>query len=215
MRNAAETKPLLVRACGIVVAMAAGSSWEQAAAGDVSAFASFYERHADRVFAHCYSRVGSRVDAEDLTSRVFEITWRRRTQVRPDEEAGILPWLLATANNVISEHSRAVTRASMLTKRLPPVEPEPDHASIVADRDELDHEMRLAMIVLRELRPADRDVIELCVLHGLSPTAAARVTGASPSTVRTRLARALVRARRLYRSVALEADGVVGAEVGE
>jgi RNA polymerase sigma-70 factor (ECF subfamily) len=175
------------------------------------AFAVFYERHAGRVFAHCHSRIDCRADAEDLTARVFEIAWRRRCQVRVDADADILPWLLVTANHVISEHHRSTTRVLRLLRRLPPLEFEPDHATTLADRDELDHELALAMAVLRALRPVDREIIELCILDGLSPTAVANETGTPASTMRTRLARALVRARRLYRSAALPADGAAGS----
>lgn len=189
--------------------------WGEAAQGDGAVFAMFYERHANRVFAHCFARVGSRVDAEDLTAQVFEIAWRRRADVRVDESADILPWLLATANNLVAGHHRAVTRMWGLIKRLPSVESEPDHAAAFADRDELDRELALAMTVLHALRPTDREVIELCVMHGLSPTAAAIATGTSASTMRTRLARALARARGEYRSETLRADGVVGTKVNE
>lgn len=202
--------------CGIVPVMAMpASGWEQAAAGDGEMFAVFYKRHADRVFAHCYSRVGSRVDAEDLTAQVFEIAWRRRTHVHVDDEADILPWLLATANNLVSEHRRGITKLRRLVGRLLPIDDEPDHATILAEREELDCELALAVTVLRTLRAADREVIELCILHGLSPSAAARATGTSASTMRSRLARALVRARGLYRSATLQADGSAGSEVSE
>ena len=191
------------------------SSWSKAVLGDGAAFATFYERHADRVFAHCFVRVGSRIDAEDLTAQVFEIAWRRRADVWVDESADILPWLLVTANNLVSGHYRTVSRMWGLAKRLPAIESEPDHATTLADRDELDRELALAMTVLAALRPADREVIELCVIDGLSPTAAARATGTSASTMRTRLARALSRARGKYWSETLRADGIVGTKVIE
>lgn len=189
--------------------------WAAAAAGDGTAFATFYERHADRVFAHCFSRVGSRDDAEDLTGQVFEITWRRRADVRFDADADVLPWLLATANNLLSEHHRSVAKRSRLLRRLPRSEDVADHAADVAERDEFDQQLSAALAVLRTLRPADREVIELCVLHGLAPAVAARATGASASTVRTQLARALQRARTAYRSEILRADRAIGAEVSE
>jgi RNA polymerase sigma factor (sigma-70 family) len=194
---------------------AIAGSWAEAAQGDGAVFAIFYERHADRVFAHCFSRVGSRIDAEDLTAQVFEIAWRRRADVRVDESADILPWLLATANNLVAGYHRTTARRWGLIRRLPSIESEPDHATTLSDRDELDRELALAMTVLQALRPADREVIELCVMHGLSPTAAAIAAGTSASTMRTRLARALARARGKYSSATLRADRVVGTKVNE
>lgn len=40
-------------------------------AGESSAYAELYRRHADRVFTHCFRRTANRADAEDLTAEVF------------------------------------------------------------------------------------------------------------------------------------------------
>jgi len=185
--------------CGTV---SLAGSWNQAAAGDGTVFAMFYRHHLGRVFAHCLSRVGCPPDAEDLAARVFEIAWRRRAEVRVDAHADILPWLLATANRLIAEHHRAATRRLRLLARLAVPEDEPDHAVSLAACDERRRAVELALSVVAALRPADREVIELCVLRGLSPAAAAVALGSPASTVRTRLARALSRARRHYRAAA-------------
>ena len=191
------------------------SSWEQAAAGDADAFAACYMQYADRVFAHCFVRVGSRAEAEDITAKVFEITWRRRADVYVDAEAGIFPWLLTTANNLIAEHHRATTKLRKLVSRLPRLEDEPDPAITLVEADALDRDLALAMTVLLALKGQDREVIELCIMHGLSPTSAANSIGISASTLRTRLQRALLRARRLYRSTTQQPDGGVTKEANE
>jgi hypothetical protein len=54
--------------------------WSQATNERVGeAFGELFERHADRVYAHCFSRTGSWSMAEDLTSVVFLEAWRKRT----------------------------------------------------------------------------------------------------------------------------------------
>lgn len=54
--------------------------WSQATNELVGeAFGELFERHADRVYAHCFSRTGSWSMAEDLTSVVFLEAWRKRT----------------------------------------------------------------------------------------------------------------------------------------
>src|SRR5258708_9621507 len=61
--------------------------WSQATnelAGE--AFGELFERHADRVYAHCFSRTGSWSMAEDLTSVLFLEAWRKRT-ARADSNA--------------------------------------------------------------------------------------------------------------------------------
>ncbi len=57
--------------------------WSRAANdGAGEAFGELFERHANRVYAHCFSRTGSWSMAEDLTSVVFLEAWRRRAEVR-------------------------------------------------------------------------------------------------------------------------------------
>jgi RNA polymerase sigma-70 factor (ECF subfamily) len=176
------------------------SLWEQAAAGNADAFATFYERHADRVFAHCVYRSGSRADAEDVTAEVFALAWRERVKVRFSAEADILPWLLTTATNLILEQQRKAARGRRAARRVT-VEDEPDIAAAIADQDELQRDQQRALRVLGELSPADREVIELCVVNGLAPSAVAVGLNAPASTIRNRLSRALGRARAAYRSL--------------
>jgi RNA polymerase sigma-70 factor (ECF subfamily) len=85
-----------------------------------------------------------------------------------------------------------------------PPEHEPDVAAAIVEQDALEREQALALSVLSTLRPKDREIIELCVLHGLSPAAIAAEIGVSASTLRNRLARALTRARRAYRAANLQ-----------
>jgi len=174
--------------------------WEQAVAGDHQAFATFYERHADRVFAHCLYRTGSRADAEDLTAEAFARAWHARAKVRVSAEADILPWLLVTANHLMLQQHRKAARGRRATRRLN-LEDEPDIAAVVADRDEVEHHRRRALQVLAGLSEPDREVIELCVVNGLTPTAVAEGLHTPASTVRNRLARALRRARAAYQSL--------------
>ncbi|MEO9010751.1 MAG: sigma-70 family RNA polymerase sigma factor [Nakamurella sp.] len=94
------------------------ASWASAAAGDRDAFATFYQWRADTVFTHVRARVHDSVAAQDLTAEVFATAWRCRRKVRFDPDAGILPWLLATANNLLRKHYRAHAR---LQQELPPI----------------------------------------------------------------------------------------------
>ena len=91
--------------------------WSQAAnehAGE--AFGELFERHADRVYAHCFSRTGSWSMAEDLTSVVFLEAWRRREEVRFSGDSA-LPWLLGVANNATAMQ-RTLRRHNLLLAKL-------------------------------------------------------------------------------------------------
>ena len=55
--------------------------WREAVDGDGDAFGLLFERHARAVYNFCFRRTGSWSLAEDLTSEVFLVAWRRRARV--------------------------------------------------------------------------------------------------------------------------------------
>ncbi len=65
-------------------------------AHDGRVFAMLFDRHANKVYNHCFGRSADWSMAEDLTSVVFLEAWRKRRQV-PLHGDAILPWLLAVA----------------------------------------------------------------------------------------------------------------------
>lgn len=172
--------------------------WERAADGDQLAFATFYRRNADVVFHHCRTRVYSRDDAEDLTSEVFTIAWRRRVAVRFSDDGGIVPWLLTTTNLLLKRRHAAVTRRALLLRRIGPPDRSPDSADDVIESVSLDEDVRRALAAVDQLRRTDRELIQMCIIEELSAEQVAAILGARTGTVRTRLSRALARARREY-----------------
>lgn len=82
-------------------------------AGDVSAFATLYERYADRVYAYVALRVGGGPVAEDLTADVFlralekpgSFRWRGKPY---------LAWLLRVAHNAVVDYWRREKRAQLV-----------------------------------------------------------------------------------------------------
>lgn len=172
--------------------------WDRVRARDANAFAELYRRHSGRVHAHLLQRTGT-VEAEDLTAEVFVVAWRKNADIHFDEEAGMLPWLLVCANNLLRNQERSLRRARLLLDRVPPgPTAAPDIADEVTDTDERRRARLAVRAVLDRLADGDRDIIQLCVIQGLSPAAVAGVTGRPAGTVRSQLSRALARARSLY-----------------
>lgn len=171
---------------------------------DRTAFAAVYRRHSSQVFTHFLQRGIAKADAEDMTAEVFAIAWRRRSVIEPHPTAGLLPWLLGTANNLIRDSRRSIDRARRALSRLDRPADVPDIAEDLTasaqDRDRI----RLLADVLAELTVAEQEVIQFCVLRGLSATVVSGVTGEPVGTVRSRLSRALAKARNHY--AALDSD---------
>jgi RNA polymerase sigma factor (sigma-70 family) len=174
--------------------------WSHAAseyAGE--AFGELFERHADRVYAHCFSRTGSWSLAEDLTSAVFLEAWRRRNEVRFSGDS-VLPWLLGVANNASRNAQRTLRRHSMLLAKLPPPDDESDIAAEAAARVDQERLVEHILAISQHLRRAEREILALCDWNGLSYAEAAIALGVPEGTVRSRLFRARQRLRKLLDS---------------
>jgi RNA polymerase sigma factor (sigma-70 family) len=169
------------------------------------AFGALFERHADRVYAHCFSRTGSWSMAEDLTSVVFLEAWRRRREVRFSGES-VLPWLLAVANNATLNAQRALRRHRRLLVKLPPADEEPDIAEDAAIRVDTERAAAHLLCAVRGLREPEREVLALCDWGGLTYAEAATALDLPAGTVRSRLSRA----RQHLRELAEDAPGPAG-----
>lgn len=164
--------------------------WSQAAeehAGE--AFGELFERHADRVYAHCFSRTGSWSLAEDLTSAVFLEAWRRRGEVRFSSDSA-LPWLLGVANNATRNAQRTMRRHHALLAKLPPAGEEADIAADAAARVDQERLAQHLLCAMKGLRQSEQEVLALCDWAGLSYAEAAVAMGVPEGTVRSRLSRA-------------------------
>jgi len=152
-------------------------------------FTSDVAAHLDAIYRY-FVRRAPRQDADDLTSEVFAIAWRRRDDV-PGE--AILPWLYRTAGYVLANHRR---RAHGIPLHLAdqPVADEPvtdDHARRIADRDELAR-------ALAGLSERDRDILLLHAWEGLDGTELADALGISRSGAQAALSRARARLRDIW-----------------
>ncbi len=127
-------------------------------------------------------------------SLTFLEAWRIRESLRPDGES-LRPWLLGIATNVLRNRWRTARRHREALRRLPAGDPVPDFADEVVGRMHDADQVAAAMVALRTLRRADREVFLLCVWSQLDYVAAAEALGVPVGTVRSRLARARARLR--------------------
>lgn len=164
-----------------------------------------FGRHSRAVLAYARRRLDSAEDAEDVVVEVFATAWRRQEAV-PDEA---LPWLYATAGNVIAHVIRSDSRRTRLGTKLATVRPlhaaDDDPAQRVADATTA-HDVVAA--ALDDLSESDAELLRLWAWEQLEPGEIAEVLGCSPGTARTRMHRARARLRE-----ALIQRGVTGPAV--
>src|SRR6476646_6097477 len=129
--------------------------------------------HLGAVTAYA-ARRGSR-DPDGVAAEVMTIAWRRLEAVPADDP---LPWLYATARNVVYAEARARRRTAPGTV----AEPAPPPAIHSLD-PELDR-------ALQALRPSDREALLLVAWEDLTPSQAAESLGITPTAFRVRLFRA-------------------------
>jgi RNA polymerase sigma factor (sigma-70 family) len=171
------------------------SLWHRALTGDAHSFGIIFERHANRIYNHCFRRVASWEMAEDLTSTVFLEAWRKREAVHFVEQSA-LPWLLGVATNVCRNGARSLFRhkaaLGRLTSRGTDVD---DEAGRVDERLDSESQMRLVLEQLQQLSHEDREIIELSAWDGLGYDEIAVALDIPVGTVRSRLSRARTRLR--------------------
>lgn len=133
---------------------------------------------------------------------VFAKTWQRRDVIHLSSDGDILAWLLATANNLLRQtYTSELKRRTLVTRYSAEhtATHELNRPELLADEQLHDMQtLKQIHIVLDQLREPDREVIWLCVIEGIPTHELSRVTGERASTIRSRLTRALQRARRLY-----------------
>jgi RNA polymerase sigma-70 factor (ECF subfamily) len=143
------------------------------------------EERFREVFAHlgavtAYARRRGSRDADGIAAEAMSIAWRRLADVPQDDP---LPWLYATARNLLLAERRAASRKGTAAS-------EPSVPAL--ELHELDPQLDRA---LRSLSPADREALLLVAWEDLAPTQAAHALGLNPTAFRVRLLRARRRLR--------------------
>ncbi len=151
-----------------------------------------FAQHSPAVLAYARRRLDSAEDAEDVVVEVFATAWRRRDSV----PAEALPWLYATARNVVAHAVRSEARRGRLGARLASVQSLPTSQGDISDRV-VDASAARDVVgrALDGLSESDAELLRLWAWERLEPAEIARVVGCTPGTARTRMHRARSRLR--------------------
>jgi RNA polymerase sigma-70 factor (ECF subfamily) len=145
----------------------------RAQAGDRDALAYLYARYADNVCGYIRSVVRDHHEAEDLTQTVF-VKLTRVIGKYQEREVPFFAWLLRVARNVALDHLRS--------NRSTPVEEVRGSDASVADPSSASP-LKDLQEALDRLPQAQREVLVLRHIAGLSPVEIAQLTGRSEGSV--------------------------------
>jgi RNA polymerase sigma-70 factor (ECF subfamily) len=156
------------------------------------AFERVAEEQLDAVYRYLVFLTGDRSAAEDLTAETFEKAFRSWRRFDP-RRGSPRTWLCQIGRTVAIDWFRAEARRK---KREETYSRDLDEAAELVDG--LPGPLQQA---LRQLSPAEREVVALRVLLELDGRSAARVLGISQSACSTRLSRALKRLEEMIDDV--------------
>jgi RNA polymerase sigma factor (sigma-70 family) len=158
-------------------------------------FTALYDRHIQDIHGYVAGRLG-REAADDLAAEVFLIAFRKRASFDPGRGA-IKPWLYGIATKVISRHRRSEGRRLKALSRVPAERAADGHEDKVAARVAAERVGPELARAISGLSQADRDVLFLTALAGLSYQEVAQALDIPSGTVGSRLNRAKSELRRV------------------
>jgi RNA polymerase sigma-70 factor (ECF subfamily) len=171
---------------------AASSTVRLPRAGDRPSFDDVVAEQLDSVYRYLVYLTGDRAAAEDLAAETFEKAFRSWRRFDP-RRAAPRTWLCSIARSVAVDWFRAETRRRRREETYAR-----DVDTTAEFGDGLPGPLEAA---LRELAPAEREVIALRILLELDGPSAARVLGISHTACSTRLSRALKRLEEMTNDV--------------
>lgn len=156
----------------------------KASAGDKDAFAALYMRCRDDLYRYAYFRLGNEEDARDAVSACIISAYESIGALRNAGafKAWIFRILYRCCCKLIASQSEMKRRADTAELR-----------RLAAPEEHLSPELKEAFDILN---PFDRDLVLLSVLAGYNSREIAAMTGLKPSTVRSRLSRALTKMKQ-------------------
>jgi len=162
---------------------------DRARRGDHEAFAILVRHYDPQLRALAYRLLGSRDRMDDALQEAYVKAFRALPRFRGQSQLGT--WLHRIVFNVCLDELGRLRRAETvpLEDAPEPLAPGPDHADLLAGREQLSD-------ALATLAPHDRAAVLLIDSQGFDYAAAAEVLGIPPGTVASRLNRARAALRR-------------------
>jgi RNA polymerase sigma-70 factor (ECF subfamily) len=161
--------------------------------GDREALGALYDEYHAGVFRFLWARVGERQVAEDLTGDVFLRMLNSLPQYRPMGGIPFQAWLYGIARHRLVDYYRQDKNRATTSLEAAPLAAD-DELGASAERHLT---LETVMQALTGLEPAQREVIGLRFINGLSLRETAQAMGRSEGAVKALQHRALAAVRSL------------------
>lgn len=155
--------------------------------GDVNAFSKLYDLYKEDMYRYASYLLNSPYDAEDAVSEAVLTAFRKMNSLKKDE--AFKSWLFKILSNcckdILREHGKS-----------PDLLPLDDYFFLIEDETLGDTGEALEIMeAIKNLPPPDGQIVLLSVIGGFKSHELALVFELSPSTVRSKLKRALEKLR--------------------
>lgn len=170
---------------------------QRAQQGDESAFNEIVRAYSSRVLGAVYGQAGDAGEVEDIAQEVFVRVWKSISQLREVEL--FEPWLYRLASNTACDFLRRKRRrkdmrlGDMSDEQAMAVEAKASSSTFEGDEARREA-VRLTRQLLSRLSDADRELLTLKEVQGLSLRELERVYGVNTNAMKVRLFRARKRA---------------------
>lgn len=174
------------------------ASIQAVAEGSQKGLEDLYGAFSSLVYATAFRVLNDVHDAEEITQEVFANVWSKaklfdQSRGRPQV------WLSTMARNRAIDRLRSKRRRAQLRDDLEAnvvTEPSEEHDDVFA-QVRLHEESRVLRDAILQLKPEQREVIEMTYFRGLSQSQAAAELGTPLGTVKARIRRGISRLRTL------------------
>jgi RNA polymerase sigma-70 factor (ECF subfamily) len=183
------------------------SIFERIAAGESGAVAECMDRYGALVWSLVRSRLSDSADAEDATQEIFIELWKNAGRFDP-QVASEAVFVAMIARRRLIDRVRALGRQPVTE----PIEPELPLFAVLEQRDKYANaaDVALAARAVNELDGAQREIVLLGVMQGLSQAEIAAATGKPLGTVKTQLRRGLLEVGELIARRGVRSTGEGG-----
>lgn len=166
----------------------------RAQTGEADAIGRLYDQHHTEIFRYLWARVGERAVAEDLTGEVFMRMLTGLSGYRASA-APFRAWLYQIARNLLIDHYRKTGRRTLVSLQQAETvkDDTPDMVTIVDQR----LTMERVHYALTRLEQAQREVVTLRFLSGLSLQEVAQTLGKTENAVKALQHRGLATLRHV------------------